>query len=100
MNLDLLLDNLTNPALLFFFLGIFAVQVKSDLEIPKNSAKFISLYLLLSIGFKGGLELSHSPLNAEIFYSLALGILLAVTVPFYTFFILKKKFSIYNAGAI
>lgn len=100
MNLDLLLDNLTNPALLFFFLGIFAVQVKSDLEIPKDSAKFISLYLLLSIGFKGGLELSHSPLNAEIFYSLALGILLAVTVPFYTFFILKKKFSISNAGAI
>lgn len=100
MSLSLLLDNLTNPALLFFFLGIFAVQVKSDLEIPKNSAKFISLYLLLSIGFKGGQELSHSQFNAEILYSLGLGILLAVTVPFYTFFILKKKFSISNAGAV
>lgn len=100
MSLDLLLDNLTNPALLFFFLGIFAVQVKSDLEIPKNSAKFISLYLLLSIGFKGGQELSHSKFSAEIFYSLGLGIFLAIIVPFYTFFILKKKFSISNAGAI
>ena len=66
MDLHLLFDNLTNPALLFFFLGIIAVQLKSDLEIPANSSKFISLYLLLSIGFKGGQELSHSDLNLEI----------------------------------
>lgn len=100
MNLDLLLNNLSNPALLFFFLGIFAVQVKSDLEIPRNSAKFISLYLLLSIGFKGGQELSHSVFNAEIIYSLILGIALAVIVPIYTFCILRIRFSIANAGAI
>jgi hypothetical protein len=62
MNLDLLLDNLTNPALLFFLLGIIAVQLKSDLEIPPNSSKFISLYLLFSIGFKGGQELAHRSL--------------------------------------
>lgn len=60
MNFDLLFENLTNPALLFFILGIIAVLVKSDLEIPSNSSKFISLYLLFSIGFKGGQELSHS----------------------------------------
>ena len=41
MDLHLLFDNLTNPALLFFVLGIIAAQVKSDLEIPKNSSKFI-----------------------------------------------------------
>lgn len=100
MNLDLLLDNLTNPALLFFFLGIFAVQVKSDLEIPPNSSKFISLYLLFSIGFKGGQELSHSALDMEIVWSLLFGILLAVGVSFYTFFILNRRLSIPNAGAI
>jgi hypothetical protein len=100
MDLHLLADNLSNPALLFFFLGIFAVQVKSDLEIPRNSAKFISLYLLLSIGFKGGQELSHSHISGEIVYSLLLGIALAVVVPLYTFFILKQRFSIANAGAI
>jgi hypothetical protein len=54
MDLHLLVDNLTNPALLFFFLGIIAVQLKSDLKIPESSSKFISFYLLLSIGFKGG----------------------------------------------
>ena len=52
MNFDLLIDNLTNPALLFFVLGILAVYLKSDLEIPSNSSKFISLYLLFAIGFK------------------------------------------------
>lgn len=100
MNLDLLIENLSNPALLFFFLGIFAVQVKSDLAIPPNSSKFISLYLLFSIGFKGGLELSHSALDKEIFWSLAFGVILAVTVPLYSFFLLKKKLGVPNAGAI
>ena len=100
MDLHLLLDNLTNPALLFFFLGIIAVQLKSDLEIPSNSSKFISLYLLFSIGFKGGQELAHSELNLEILWSLLFGIFLALLVPLYTFFVLKRKFSIENAGAI
>ncbi len=100
MDIHLLIDNLTNPALLFFFLGIFASQVKSDLEIPKNSSKFISLYLLLSIGFKGGQELAHSNFSSEIYASLIIGVLLAILTPFYTFFILKRKFSVENSGAI
>lgn len=100
MDLHLLFDNLTNPALLFFFLGIIAVQLKSDLEIPQNSSKFISLYLLFAIGFKGGLELSHSDLNMEIIWSLLFGILLAVIVPMYAYFLLRRKFSVANSGAI
>ncbi len=100
MDLHLLIDNLTNPALLFFFLGIIAVQLKSDLKIPENSSKFISLYLLLSIGFKGGQELAHSTFTMEIIWSLLFGILLAIIVPVYTYYILRKKFSIENAGAI
>jgi hypothetical protein len=100
MDLSLLLDNLTNPALLFFFLGIIAVQLKSDLEIPPNSAKFISLYLMFSIGFKGGMELSHSDLDLEILWSLLFGVFLALFVPIYTYFILRRKFSVENSGAI
>ena len=100
MDLHLLLDNLTNPALLFFFLGIIAVQVRSDLKIPENSSKFISLYLLFAIGFKGGQELSHSGLNVEILWSLALGVFLAIAVPIYSYFILRRKFSVENSGAI
>jgi hypothetical protein len=100
MDLHLLIDNLTNPALLFFFLGIIAVQLKSDLSIPENSSKFISLYLLLAIGFKGGQELSHSDFSMEILWSLLFGLALAALVPIYTYFILRRKFNVENAGAI
>ena len=100
MDLHLLVDNLSNPALLFFFLGLLAVQLKSDLRIPENSSKFISLYLLLSIGFKGGQELSHSTIDGEIIWSLFFGIFLALIVPIYTYYILRIKFSIENSGAI
>jgi len=100
MDLHLLLDNLTNPALLFFFLGIIAVQVKSDLEIPANSSKFISLYLMFSIGFKGGMELSHSNLDLEILWSLLFGVFLALFVPIFSYFILRRKFNVQNSGAI
>lgn len=100
MNLDLLLDNLTNPALLFFLLGIIATRLKSDLAIPDNTSKFISLYLLFSIGFKGGQELAHSDFHMEIIWAVLFGILIAVVIPIYCFFILKQKFSIENSGAI
>jgi hypothetical protein len=100
MDVNLLLENLTNPALLFFALGIIATYLKSDLEIPPNSSKFISLYLLISIGFKGGQELSHESFNLNILWSMIFGIFIALIIPVYTFFILKRKLNVYDAGAI
>ena len=100
MNLDLLFENLTNPALLFFILGIIAVKLKSDLEIPPNSSKFISLYLLFSIGFKGGQELAHSEFTLEIVWSVLFGIFIALIIPIYSFFTLRRKFNVFDAGAI
>jgi hypothetical protein len=100
MDLHYLVDNLTNPALLFFFLGLIAVNLKSDLKIPENSSKFISLYLLLAIGFKGGQELAHSIITSEIIWSLFFGVLLAFIVPIYCYYILRLKLSVENSGAI
>lgn len=100
MNFNLLLENLTNPALLFFVLGIVAVYLKSDLEIPSNSSKFISLYLLFAIGFKGGQELSHETFTTEIGWSMIFGVFISLFIPLYTFFILKSKLNVYDAGAI
>ena len=100
MDFSLLFENLTNPALLYFILGIIAVCLKSDLEIPNNSSKFISLYLLFAIGFKGGQELSHETINSEIIWSMLFGISIAIVIPLYTFFILKRKLNVYDAGAI
>jgi len=56
--------------------------------------------LLFSIGFKGGQELSHSSMSAEIFNSLLLGLALASVIPLYSFFILKRRLSISDAGAV
>ncbi len=100
MNLNLLIENLTSPALLFFILGIVAVKVKSDLEIPSGSSKFISLYLLFSIGFKGGQELSHSNFGLDIVWYIVFGIAIALIVPLYSFFLIKKRLGVENAGAI
>ena len=90
MNFNLLIENLTNPALLFFALGVIAVYLKSDLEIPANSSKFISLYLLFSIGFKGGQELSNEVYSVEIFWSMLFGVAISFLIPLYTFFILNQ----------
>ena len=100
MNTNLLLENVSNPALLFFVLGILAVYLKSDLEIPSNSSKFISLYLLFAIGFKGGQELSQEVITIELAWSILFGICISVVIPVYTFFILKRKLNVYDAGAI
>lgn len=100
MDLQLLSSNLTNPTLLFFVLGIIAATLRSDLEIPASSSKFIALYLLFAIGFKGGQELAHNAFTGEILWSLLFGLLLASVVPLYTFFLLKRKLGVSDAGAV
>jgi uncharacterized protein len=100
MNASLIISNILNPPILFFFLGMAAVFVKSDLEIPAPFPKLLSLYLLFSIGFKGGVELIKSGVTQEVVLTLLAAILMACAVPLYTFFILKLKLDTYNAAAI
>lgn len=100
MDLHLLISNLTTPTLLFFVLGIVAVRLRSDLEIPQSSAKFISLYLLFSIGFNGGQKLQHSAFTAEIVWSCFAGIVISALIPLYTFYVVRRKFTVANAAAV
>lgn len=100
MSLELLTENLTNPALLFFILGIVATYLKSDLEIPAASSKFISIYLLFAIGFKGGQGLAASDWTIEILWTILFGLCIASIIPLYSYYILKLKFSVYDAAAI
>ena len=64
--LSLALANLTSPAVLFFALGVLAGVVRSDLSIPQAVAKGLALYLMLAIGFKGGVEVSKAGLTTEL----------------------------------
>jgi len=100
MDFQILISNITNPTLLFFLLGIIAITIKSDLQIPESSSKFISLYLLFAIGFNGGQELAHSEYSADITYTLLFGVAMASLIPAYTFFILRRKLSASDSGAI
>lgn len=97
---SLFLTNITSPPLLFFFLGMLAVIVRSDLEVPAQAAKLLSLYLLLAIGFKGGVALSKSSLDIEVFRDLGMAVLLASIVPIFVFYLLKNKLSGADAAAI
>jgi len=92
--------NLTSPPLLFFFLGAAAAFVRSDLEIPAPVAKFLSLYLLFAIGFKGGVALSGGALDGRAWASLAAALGLAAAVPLYAFLILKRRLGAADAAAI
>lgn len=100
MNSSLIISNILNPPLLFFFLGMFAVAVQSDLEIPNPLPKLFSLYLLVAIGFKGGHELVESGLSGGVIGTLIAAMVMACVVPVYSFFILRLKLDDYNAGAI
>lgn len=100
MDISLVASNFLSPPVLFFFLGMLAVFVKSDLEIPQPLPKLFSLYLLLAIGFKGGIELIKSGIGQEVVLTILAAIVMACAVPVYTFFILKIKLDVYNAAAI
>jgi len=100
MNIDLIIQNIMNPPVLFFLLGMLAVFLKSELSIPQPLPKLFSLFLLISIGLHGGYELSKSGINIDVIKGLFLAILMASIVPIYSFFILRMKVDVYNAVAV
>ncbi len=97
---SLFLANLSSPPLLFFFLGAAAAFLRSDLEIPTQVAKFLSLYLLLAIGFKGGVALAESPLDGSVWLTLGSALVLAAIVPLVVFALLRKRMQIADAAAV
>lgn len=99
MNLSLV-NNLIDPAILFFFFGLFAAAVRSNLEIPAPIAKFFSLYLLVAIGFKGGVALSASGFSSTALIAIGAALFMAFLVPAYTFLFLRNRTSPFNAAAI
>jgi len=81
MDSSLILQNLLSAPVLFFFLGVLAVLVGSDLEIPSPLPKLFSLYLLLAIGFKGGVELAQSGLGLPVLETIGAAVAVSLLVP-------------------
>jgi hypothetical protein len=95
-----MLSNFMDPAILFFIFGVGAGLVKSNLEIPQPISKFLSLYLLMALGLKGGFALSQSGLTLEVAKGLGAALCLAIVVPLIGYQILKKIAGPYDAAAI
>lgn len=93
------MEMILDPTILFFCLGVIAVWVKSNIEIPPQITKFLSYYLLMSIGFKGGVSLAKATFTPQIFLTLAVGIIAAFVIPLWLFSILRKKLDSHNAAA-
>ena len=94
------MQNLLDPAILFFVFGILAGSVKSNLEIPPAISRFLSLYLLMALGLKGGFALAHSGLTPQVGAGLAAAVALAVLIPLIGYTILKRFLSGFDAAAI
>ena len=95
-----ILKNLTDPAILFFFLGVTIGLIRSNLEIPAPIAKFLSLYLLMALGFKGGQALADAGLSGDGAKVIGAAIVLALVIPVIWFLVLRKRIDAFDAAAI
>jgi hypothetical protein len=92
--------NFLDPAILFFIFGSFSGAVKSNLQMPQPIARFLSLYLLMALGLKGGFALHKSGFTTEIVLSLGLAIFLAVLIPIIGYQILRTKLNAFDSAAV
>lgn len=91
---------LLDPAILFFVFGIIAGLIKSNLEVPKSIAKFLSLYLLMALGLKGGFALAKSGFTHEITAVIGIGLFLALVIPAVGYLLLRRLLNGYDAAAV
>ena len=94
------MQSLLDPAVLFFVFGVFAGLLRSNLEMPPAISKFLSLYLLMALGLKGGFALAQSGLTPSVATSLGLAVLLAIVVPLLGYVVLRRMLSGFDAAAI
>ncbi|MCA8996368.1 MAG: sodium-dependent bicarbonate transport family permease [Planctomycetaceae bacterium] len=95
-----LTETLLSAPILFFFLGMVAVWIRSDLHLPEQISKFLSIYLLMAIGFHGGVELAESGLTAQVAGVLAVAALAAAAIPLWCYYILRFRLDVQNSAAI
>jgi hypothetical protein len=94
------MSNLLDPAILFFIFGIVAGFMKSNLEIPHPIPRFLSLYLLMALGLRGGFELAHSGLTASVVSGLVAALTLALVIPLIGYAVLRHIINGFDAAAL
>ena len=99
-----MLEIISNPPIQFFLLAIIAGLLRSDLEIPEQVTKAMSMYLMIAIGLKGGIALKSAPLGSlsDIWLIFVFAICLSFLLPFIGYGILRfiTPLSRTNAAAV
>ena len=100
-NIDTLAANLLSPIILAFVLGVVASLVRSDLKLPRSIYDALSIYLLLAIGLKGGVELNQTSIR-DFAGPALLTLFLGLLTPIIAYNVLRKlgRFDRVNASAI
>jgi hypothetical protein len=93
---------LSSPVILFFILGLAAAFARSDLSIPEALAKGLSIYLMIAIGLKGGVEVSKTGFTPDLLLAAAAGVALSFALPFVAFQLLTRfaRLDRINAAAV
>jgi hypothetical protein len=94
------MHNFLDPAILFFLIGALAGAVKSNLEVPHPIARFLSLYLLMALGLKGGFALQKSGFTLEIGLALGLAVFLATLIPLMGYALLRTRLNPLDSAAV
>lgn len=94
------MHTLLDPAILFFVFGVLAGMLRSNLQIPAPISRFLSLYLLMALGLKGGFALAQSGLTLEVAGTLGIAVLLAMIVPLLGYPLLRRLLNGYDAAAL
>ncbi|MEK6668580.1 sodium-dependent bicarbonate transport family permease [uncultured Aquabacterium sp.] len=94
------MNNLLDPAVLFFVFGVTAGLLRSNLEVPPQIARFLSLYLLMSVGLKGGFSLAHAGFGPQVVASLGAAMALSLLVPALGYLLLRRLLSRFDAAAV
>ena len=94
------MPNFVDPAILFFVFGMLAGLLRSNLEIPPQIARFLSLYLLMALGLKGGFALAQSGMTTEVVLSLGAALVMAILVPMLGYLTLRQFLNGFDAAAI
>jgi hypothetical protein len=98
---QLILANLTSPAVMCFVIGALAAIVKSDLRVPAQVHESIAMYLLFSIGLKGGIALSKTS-AAELYHPMIATLALGMLTPVIAFALARRfgRLSVIDAAAV
>lgn len=93
--------NLLSPAVLFFVLGLIAALTKSDLKFPEPLYVGLTIYLLVAIGFKGGVAIAEGGI-AKVWLPALAAMALGALIPLWTYPLLRfgGKLPAVDAAAI